>query len=97
MAYWTAKYVAATCAYGAISALPQTLWRTQRKYVNSETYVANVLPVPFTEKCGFALFKICVAPVWWPLILYNDITRLELYCKGVDPRQYGLDPDSDLL
>jgi hypothetical protein len=97
MAYWTAKYLAATCAYGAISALPQAIWKTHRKYVNPETYVANVLPIPFTERCGFALFKVCVSPGCWPLILYKDLTLLELYCKGIDPRQYGLDPDSDLL
>ena len=96
MTYWFRRYLLATYSYGAISAIPQ-MWRKERKYINPKTFVGEVLPVPIVERFGTALFKTCIAPVWWPFILYKDLTRLELYCKGVDPRRYGINPDEDLF
>jgi hypothetical protein len=90
------RYMLATFAYGGISAVPQT-WRAKRKYTNGDTYKTEILPVPIVEKFGIALSKMCVAPVWWPFMMYNDLTRLELHYKNVDPRKYGFDPDRDIF
>ena len=40
-------------------------------------------------------FKTYTAPIFWPIMMYRDLTRLELYCKGVDSRKYGFDPNED--
>jgi hypothetical protein len=86
----------ATFSYGAISATPK-IWRSESKYINSETHISKKLPVPIVDRYGVALFKICVAPVWWPFFLRRDLMQLELYCKGIDPRTYGIDPDEDMF
>ncbi len=86
------KYLIATVSYGLASALPRT-WQMQGKYHNTLTDRLEVHPAPITEKCRSAVFGMCLAPFWWPMFLYNDLMRLELYCKGVDSRKYGFDPN----
>ena len=93
--YW-GRYLIATFTYGGISAIPQT-WRAQRKYTDVSTYKTELLPVPTVEKFALGLVRTCAAPAWWPLMMYNDLMRLELYCKGLDSRKYGFDPDRDVF
>ena len=49
------------------------------------------------EKFALGLVRTCAAPAWWPFMMYNDLMRLELYCKGLDSRKYGFDPDRDVF
>jgi len=86
------RYLLATCSYGAISAVPQ-MWKSERKYRHTQTGESVILPIPVTERLGGALYRMGVAPVWWPMWMYRDMTRLEFYCKGIDPRTYGINPD----
>jgi hypothetical protein len=52
-------------------------------------------PMPFMEKVGIGASRMIVAPLMWPFFMYNDASRLEFYLKGVNPRAYGIDVDSD--
>jgi hypothetical protein len=88
------KYLLATVTYGFASAIPRT-WNMHGKYNHTLNGRLYVLPAPITEKCMRVVVKMCLAPVWWPMFLYNDLMRLELYCKGVDSRNYGFDPKWD--
>jgi hypothetical protein len=90
------KYFLVTSSYGLVSALPQT-WKLERTYRHSETLQAKVLPVPIAERVGHVIFKMGLAFSMWPLFVYRDMIRLELYCKGVDPRKYGISPDDTIF
>ena len=90
------RYMLVTTTYGCISAIPQT-WRQKRKYTNGETFMTELLPTPIVEKFGRVFLKSLAATAWWPYMLYNDLLRLELHCKGENPRKYGFDPDEDMF
>ena len=90
------RYMLATATHGCISAIPQT-WRAKRKYTNRETFKTELLPTPIVEKFGLVFLKSLAATAWWPYMLYNDLLRLELHCKGENPRKYGFDPDEDMF
>ena len=95
MSYW-GRYILVTWTYGAVSTVPH-LWRAERKYTHTENRVTQVLPMPLADRYGNMIFRMCTAPLYWPFFLHRDLTRLELYCKGIDPRKYGIDPDEDLF
>ncbi len=95
MSYW-GRYILATWTYGAVSAIPR-LWQAEGKYTHTETRVTNVLPMPLVDRYGIVLLKICTAPACWPFFLHKDLARLEFFCKGIDPREYGIDPDEGLF
>ena len=88
------RYMLATVSYGFASAIPQT-WQMQGYYKDTLNGKFFVLPAPVTEKCRRMVVRMCLSPFWWPVFLYNDLMRLELYCKGIDSRQYGFDPNWD--
>jgi hypothetical protein len=94
--FYLGRYLLATWSYGAVSAVPHT-WKLEREYRHTQTWKKELLPVPIAERVGIALFRMGVAPAWWPMLMYKDLTRLELYCKGIDPRKYGINPDETIF
>ena len=91
---WKLKYLACTYAYGISRTIPQ-VWNRKKEYKNLDNYDRNMKPMPFMEKVGIGASRMIVAPLMWPFFMYNDASRLEFYLKGVNPRAYGIDFDSD--
>lgn len=78
------KYIIGTCIYN----LFRTLYYTDNLQANTKIYDKNndykyeKKNVLLIDKCIFAFGSAFVAPVFFPLMLYNDLYKLELYKKN---------------
>jgi hypothetical protein len=93
---WTFKYFAATCAYGLSRSIP-LFWNKEKRYANLETNKFETRPMPFMEKTQYTASVMGCAPCLWPVYVFHDARRIEFYLKGLNPRTYGIDTDSDFF
>jgi hypothetical protein len=76
-------YIGATCAYGLAHAVP-IAWN-KKTWMYGSSSKCDLLLV---DKCFLVAANTVTAPMLWPLLLRDDLIRLECLVRGKPARDY---------
>ncbi len=86
---WVRRYVCATAAYGFGRAATYDREQTKR-YFNYRTGRTELKDKLFVEQFGRMVHCALAAPMAWPVMLGEDLVRLECAARGRDVAEYGV-------
>jgi hypothetical protein len=79
-------YIQCTCLYGLLHAIPQCWSYRTRMY--SRSYSEEAKEVLLVDKAILMAAHAVSAPVIWPLLLRDDLIRLECLARGKPAGEY---------
>lgn len=81
-------YAATTFSYGFIRKIDQVK-SANINYFNEDIKKIDKRPMLLTSKILLTSFSGIASLYIWPIYMYNDMNRMEIYIKNKDPTHYG--------
>ena len=81
------RYFPCTFLYGAVHCIMDM--PSEDVYTNNTNGKHEKQPVLLTHKIGYLVAGGCIGVAMWPIMLKDDVTRLECLLRGKDPSNYG--------
>jgi hypothetical protein len=86
---WARRYVGATLSYGFVRAATNEYYDdTKKLYYNSNTRKSEHKDRLLVYKLGRISSNTFAAVTVWPLMVGDDLIRLECAVRGKDPKEY---------
>ncbi len=79
-------YIKCTCLYGLVHAIPE-LWSYKTR-IYRKSYSDEPKELLLVDKTGLMVAQTVAAPVFWPLLLRDDLIRLECLARGKPAHEY---------
>ncbi len=83
------RYLCVTLSYGFVRAVTYDYEGT-KNYYNQKTQEFETKPMLYIDDIGRVLFRTLAAGTAWPIMLSDDLARLECAARGKDPAEYSL-------
>jgi hypothetical protein len=87
------RYFALTVGYGFTRAVTYDYDNSKKEYWNRKRMVYEEKERLFTEKIGKVITNTFAAVTVWPLMIGEDLRRLEFAVSGKDPSEYCQHPN----
>jgi len=85
-----AYYVCGTLSYGFIRSVSYN-WNSERRYYENSTGSYALKEKLIVNKIGSVVGETVAAVAVWPVMMGEDLVRLECVVRGKDPGEYGVD------
>ena len=80
-------YVSSTFLYGTVRALTYD-YEGSKRYYNAKTSKSERKELLITDTIGLLAVKSTAAMVAWPIMICDDMRRLECFLRGKDIKEY---------
>lgn len=88
------NYYGATTAYGFVRGCVHTFGDAR---IDASTYPESARRMLVSEKTEVIALSTITGCMFFPIMAFNDMSRLEIRLKGLDPKQYGYSAPKSVL